>query len=336
MSETPAVETSGVTCRYGDTVAVAELDLRVERGEVFGFLGPNGAGKSTTVDLLVGYARPDAGTVSVCGHDPTGSPVAVRERVGVLPDDRGVYPNCTGREHVVSAVRIAGADDDPDALLDRVGLSSAARERPAGEYSTGMRGRLLLALALVGDPELLLLDEPSLGLDPGGVREVRELLRERAADGTAVFLSSHRLDEVAAVCDRVGILTDGRLRAVAPVADLRERLQAGERLRVTTAERPAAATLSAVAALDGVTDVSQTNPTTVTVICGEPAAKGDAVERLNRAVGAVDFRRTEPSLEAVFEAFVDDADPGADPTAPADDQDDRDGEPAETARGDRR
>ena len=355
MSDTPAVETEGVTRRYGDTVAVRELDLRVERGEVFGFLGPNGAGKSTTIDLLVGFARPDAGSVRVFGRDPLASPVAVRERVGVLPDDRGVYPNLTGREQLASAVDVAGTDDDPERLLDRVGLAPAARDRPAGDYSTGMRGRLLLAIVLVGDPELLILDEPSLGLDPGGVREVRALLEERAAAGTAVFLSSHRLGEVEAVCDRVGILADGRLRAVAPVDELRERLRAGERLQVTTDDRPTNETLSELSTVGGVVDVTRWDdatqsddsvrsdgvvrsddptvgatehddggtrtgsdenrgtrpappddgPPTVTVTCADPATKATVVRRLDRAVGVADFRRGEPSLERVFEAFVD-------------------------------
>jgi ABC-2 type transport system ATP-binding protein len=327
-----AIEVDSLGKRYGDTVAVTDLSLEVSRGEIFGFLGPNGAGKSTTIDLLVGFAHPTAGTVRVFGHDPLDAPTAVRERVGALPDDRGVYPNLTGREQLASAIDVAGTTDDPDALLDRVGLDSTARERPAGEYSTGMRGRLLLAVALVGDPDLLILDEPSLGLDPVGVREIRSLLRAEAERGTAVFLSSHRLREVEAVCDRVGILADGRLRAVAPVSELRSRLPAGDRLHLHTESRPTDRTLSALSEIDGVTDVLDSDgdagvdadvdadagagadvgadaeavstTAVTTVVCADPAAKPAVVRHLDDSAGVTDFQLSEPTLEAVFDAHT--------------------------------
>ncbi|MEZ3117195.1 ABC transporter ATP-binding protein [Halobaculum sp. MBLA0147] len=339
----PAIETDGVTKQFGDTVAVDDLDLRVDRGEVFGFLGPNGAGKSTTVALFAGFVNPTHGSVRVFGHDPRTEPIRVRKRLGVLPDDRGVYPNLTAREHLASLVRLTGAADDPDALLDTVGLSESARERPAGEYSTGMRGRLLLATALVGDPDLLVLDEPSLGLDPTGVAELRTLVCDLAANGTTVFLSSHRLSEVEAVCDRVGVFVDGRLEAVADVETLSERVGAGDRLHLATETPVDPDTAASVEAADGVADVSTGPPDTssgspvstdgaispsdssptsplppgvasdtadttsrsgLTAVCTDPTVKATIVRRVDDRIGVSDMDVTRPSLETVFEAYT--------------------------------
>jgi len=180
----PAVETDGLTKRYGETVAVDSLDMRVEEGSVFGFLGPNGAGKTTTIDALLGYATPTEGEATVLGSSPRNA--EVRRRVGVLPEDFGVYPRLTGREHVEFAVESKRADDDADELLERVSLGEDGDKR-AGGYSKGMRKRLLLATALVGEPDLLVLDEPTSGLDPNGARRVREIVREENERGATVF-----------------------------------------------------------------------------------------------------------------------------------------------------
>jgi len=178
------------------------------RRGVYGFLGPNGAGKSTTIDMVLDLVRPTEGTVRVLEQDATTDGVAIRKRTGVLPDGFAVYDRLTGRQHVEFAVRSKEADDDPDALLDRVGLLDDA-DRKAGGYSKGMRQRLALAMALAGDPDLLILDEPSSGLDPAGAKEMREIVRAEADRGATVFFSSHILEQVEAVCDRVGILREG-------------------------------------------------------------------------------------------------------------------------------
>src|SRR6056297_2579540 len=245
-----AIELRGVTKEFGDVTAVRDLDLTVEDGEVYGFLGPNGAGKSTTIDMLLDLVRPTAGTVNVLGRDATGDGVAIRRRTGVLPDGFSVYDRLSGRKHVEFAIRSKEADDDPDALLERVGLLGDA-DRKAGDYSKGMRQRLALAMALVDDPDLLILDEPSSGLDPAGAKEMREIVRAESERGATVFFSSHILEQVDAVCDR-----DGELVAEDSLEGLREAVGGEETLEVAAAGADDDA-IAAVRALDGVSGVTR-------------------------------------------------------------------------------
>ncbi|OYR85921.1 copper ABC transporter ATP-binding protein, partial [Halorubrum ezzemoulense] len=205
-----------------DVIAVSDLNLAVERGEVYGFLGPNGAGKSTTIDMLLNYSYPTEGTVEIFGQDIRTDPDVIDRRVGVLPEGYGLYDRLSGRRNLEFAIDWQDASDDPADLLARVGLDADDAARPVGDYSKGMTQRLALAMALVDDPDLLVLDEPSSGLDPNGIRRLRDIIREEASDGTTVFFSSHVLSQVEAVCDRVGILDDGELVAVDTVAGLRE------------------------------------------------------------------------------------------------------------------
>jgi ABC-2 type transport system ATP-binding protein len=195
-----AIETQGLTKRYGSgddaVLAVDGLDLTVEEGEVFGFLGPNGAGKSTTIDMLLDYGRPTSGTATVLGLDAQDDSEQLRERIGVLPEGYGLYDRLTGRRHLEFAVEWQDADDDPDEILDRVGLDDDDAARPVGDYSKGMQQRLGLGMALVGQPDLLILDEPSSGLDPIGIREMRDIVRAEADRGATVFFSSHIMSEV--------------------------------------------------------------------------------------------------------------------------------------------
>ena len=272
-----AVETDGLTRRFGDVTAVGDLSLAVEEGEVFGFLGPNGAGKSTTISLLLGFLAPTDGSATVLGHDAAAESRAVRRRTGLLPEGFEAVPNLTGREHVEAAIETKGADDDPDELLDRVGLDPADARRPADDYSTGMFQRMALAVALVGEPDLLVLDEPSSGLDPNGVRLVREIVREERDRGATVFFSSHILDEVERVCDRVGILQDGRLTAVNSVENLRTDLGMGAVVEATVDAVPADLDLAAV---DGVTDV-EVDGSTVRAACASPSAKMPVLRALD-------------------------------------------------------
>ncbi|MFT4881984.1 MAG: ABC-2 type transport system ATP-binding protein, partial [Salinirussus sp.] len=168
-----AIRTERLTKRFGGLTAVDDLDLTVQEGEVFGFLGPNGAGKSTTINVLLDFVRPTAGTATVLGRDAQAESTAVRERLGVLPEGFALYDRLSGRAHIDLAVDLKDADDDPDAVLERVGLTPAAGGRTAAGYSQGMRQRLALGMALVGNPDLLVLDEPTNGLDPNGAREMR-------------------------------------------------------------------------------------------------------------------------------------------------------------------
>jgi len=296
-----AIELTGVTKQFGEVTAVRNLDLEVPEGEVFGFLGPNGAGKSTTINLLLDFVRPTAGSVEVLGHDARTESVAVRRRTGVLPEGFDIYERLTGRQHLEFAIESKAATDDPQAVLERVGIADAS-DRRAGGYSTGMRQRLALGMALVGEPDLLILDEPSTGLDPNGAREMREIVREENARGATVFFSSHILGQVEAVCDRVGILRDGELVAEDSVEGLREAVGTEARLRVSVDRVPEGA-LDEVAAIDGVNRVYEDEDGLV-VECKD-SAKTRVLSALEEAGASVsDFETEEASLEDLFMAYT--------------------------------
>lgn len=297
-----AIAVESLSVRFGDVRAVREVDLTVERGEVFGFLGPNGAGKSTVINVLLDFVRRSSGEVRVLGHDPEDDPRSVRRRVGVLPEATGFYERDTARDHLRFAVDLAGTDDDPETLLDRTGIAAAA-DRPVGEYSKGMRKRLGLAIALVGEPELLILDEPLGGLDPAGARILREVVRSEADRGAAVFFSSHIMSQVETVCDRVGIMNDGRLVEVGGVDDLR--IGAGTQIGLTL-DSPATRVLSEVRGLDGVESATADGPD-LTVTCATPAAKGAVVTQVSQSADVIrDVRERPPSLEQVFWTLTED------------------------------
>lgn len=209
-----AIDTNGLTKRYPDDVAVVDLHIQIQSGEVFGFVGPNGAGKSTTIAMLLGLRTPTAGTVRVLGIDPAADAVSIRSRVGALPENGGLLGRVSGRAHLSFLQQTYEIDESPMELLSRVGLSEAAGRRNVGGYSSGMAQRLRLAMALLGEPDLLVLDEPAANLDPDGIVRLREMVRTERDRGAAIFFSSHQLDDVAALCDRVGFLVDGRLEAV--------------------------------------------------------------------------------------------------------------------------
>ncbi len=296
-----AIELDGVTKRYGDVTALHDLDLTVEDGEIFGFLGPNGAGKSTTIDVLLDFVRPTAGDVSVLGLDAQAESARVRRRVGVLPDAFSVYDRLSGRKHVRLAVDSKGADDDVDGVLERVGVADAA-DRPAGDYSTGMAQRLVLGMALVGEPDLLILDEPSTGLDPNGARRMRELIRAERDRGATVFFSSHVLDQVEAVADRVGILRDGDLVAVDSIAGLREAVGGSDRLTIRV-DRVTDGALRAVRGLPGVSGASADGDE-LSVNCDDGAKTAVISALEDEGVTVEDFATTEASLEELFATYT--------------------------------
>jgi ABC-type multidrug transport system ATPase subunit len=213
------VETTDLTKRYGPRAAVDHVGLRVRRGEVYGFLGPNGAGKTTTLRMLLGLVRPTAGTVRVLGAPPGDR--AALARIGMLVESPAFYPYLSGRDNLRVVARYGGVPAGRvDQTLEMVGLTARASDRVAA-YSLGMQQRLGLAAALLKDAELLILDEPTNGLDPAGVAEMRLLLRRLGSGGRTVLLSSHLLGEVQQVCDRIGVLSGGRLLREGTVAELR-------------------------------------------------------------------------------------------------------------------
>ncbi len=298
----PAIQTHDLTKRFGDDVyAVDGLDLTVEDGEVFGFLGPNGAGKSTTINMLLDFIRPTSGHAEMLGHDTQEETTTIRERIGVLPEGYDLYPRLTGRTHIEMAAELKNADDDPDAIVDRVGLDREDARRKAGEYSQGMRQRLALGMALVGDPELLLLDEPTNGLDPNGAREMREIVRDHAERGATVFFSSHILEQVQAVCDRVGILTDGKMVAVDTIDGLRREVGTGSTMTLSVDSLPSVD----LAAVSGISNVVRQDGS-VRVTCTDPASKITVIDRVRDAGATVDdIETSEASLEDLFAAYTD-------------------------------
>lgn len=227
------IELHGLTKRYGGYMAVDRLDLQVKKGEIFGILGPNGAGKSTTILMMLGLAEPTSGTAKVCGINATTSPVSVKAKVGYLPEDVGFYEDLTGIENLIYTARLNRLLEDEawrraEDLLGKVGLSTAMHKK-VGKYSRGMRQRLGLADVLIKDPEVVILDEPTLGIDPTGVTEILELIASLNQEKKlTILLSSHDLHQVQKICHRVGLFVNGKLIACGTIEELSQQLFAND------------------------------------------------------------------------------------------------------------
>jgi len=283
---------TGLTKRYpGGVLAVDGVDLAVHRGEVYGFLGPNGAGKTTMMRMLLGLIRPTSGTVDLLG-EPPGSPAGLA-RVGALIESPGFYPYLSGLDNLRILARYGGVPRGRiDAVLDAVDLTDRAGDRFA-TYSLGMKQRLGVASALLGDPELLVLDEPTNGLDPAGMADMRALVRRLGAEGRAVLLSSHLLGEVQQICDRVGVISGGRLIAESTVAELR-----GQAALVIAAAPLDVAARRAVQLLGA--DRVQVVGAELRLTAGEAEAAEINRELVAAGVEVSELRRAERSLEEVF------------------------------------
>jgi Cu-processing system ATP-binding protein len=297
------IQLSDVRKGYGTVTALDGVSLDVVRGETVGLVGRNGAGKTTLFKLLVGHETPDAGSVSVAGLPASAGP-AVRERVGYLPEHAGFPPSFTGREVLAFHARVRGvADRDRrvERVLRTVGLADAA-DRAVGGYSNGMNRRLGLATALVGDPAVLLLDEPTAGLDPAGVAAFHDVVESlsRETDVT-VLVSSHVLPEIERLCDRVVVLDDGRVAVEGEVADLRRAAGDTTTVVATVADDPEAGAATA-ADVAGVTDATADPPRVRLTV--DRDAVFDALATLDDAADVVDVEVTEPGLAAVFREAV--------------------------------
>lgn len=246
------VETQALTKRYRSVLAVDNLSIQVPRGGVFGLLGPNGSGKTTTMSMLLGLVRPTSGTFRLLGRDADSGRQEALRHIGAIVESPAFYPYLSGRMNLRYFQGIIGRRDSADVerLLDLVGLSSRAHSK-VSTYSLGMKQRLGIAYALLGAPDLLFLDEPTNGLDPAGMAEVRDLIRQLSTEGRTVLLSSHLLHEVEQVCDRVAILSRGRLIAQGAIRDLLRRRGA---VRFSTTDDTKAAAI--VSALPWVTAVT--------------------------------------------------------------------------------
>jgi ABC-2 type transport system ATP-binding protein len=221
----PAVETFDLVRRFGDFTAVGGIDLRVERGQFFGFLGPNGAGKSTTIKMLTGLLAPTSGRVRVLGHDVAGEPLEVKRRIGVVPEDLSLFERLTGAEMLSFTGRMFGLGREDTSLRSRELLElmelDAEPRRLVVEYSHGMKKKLALACALIHRPEMLFLDEPFEGVDAVASRTLKDLLSRLTARGLTVFLTSHVLEIVERLCTHIAVISAGRLVAAGPLEELR-------------------------------------------------------------------------------------------------------------------
>lgn len=303
VEPTAAIQTAGLTKTFGTQRVVDSIDLAVPPGSVYGFLGPNGSGKTTTIRMLLGLVRPTEGTATVLGQPVGRGDVAVLGRVGALVEGPAFHLYLSGRDNLI---RIDAADlnADPatcrarvDQALDRVGLSAAASKRYRA-YSLGMRQRLGIAAALLQPRDLLILDEPTNGLDPQGTREVRSLLSELNADGVTVLVSSHLLSEVEQICSHIGMMRTGTLVSQGPLAEIRREAQ--PRVTVQTGDPAAAA---AVLTAHGLTDVSPDDEA-VTGLLTDQAPEMLVAALVTAGVGVRGFEVARPSLEDLFIALT--------------------------------
>jgi ABC-2 type transport system ATP-binding protein len=288
------ITAEGLTKAFGDTVALRDLTLEVQPGEVFGYLGPNGAGKTTTLRLIMGLIRPTAGTVSVLGMDAWRDAVPIHARVGYVPGELVLYDRLTGYDHVdyLAALRGGTRPARVEELADQLDLDL---RRPARELSRGNRQKVALVLALMNQPELLVLDEPTGGLDPMVQRTVQALILDHAAGGGAVLLSSHVLGEVQRVASRIGVLRAGRLVAVERLDDLRAKSL--HHVEVQFAE------VAPPGLLDAVPDLRDVTIDGPSVRCSAPQSSLDAVLKVVSEHPVVDFACAEAELEETFLAY---------------------------------
>jgi ABC-2 type transport system ATP-binding protein len=295
MSATP-VEARGLVKRYGDVTAVDDVDLTVGAGEVYGYLGPNGAGKTTSLRMLLGLIRPDAGSVKLFGRDPLLEGARALDGVAGFVEAPRFYPYLSGRRNLELVAALDGGDAAAriGEALDTVELTARAKDRVGG-YSHGMRQRLGIAAALVRDPRLLLLDEPTTGLDPGGMRDMRRLVRRLAGQGITVLLSSHLMGEVEELCDRVAIVRTGRVVYEGSLADLLASTAGRYALRTTDDVRAAAL----AAERPGVTDVRFADGG-LTLTAGEEAVAALSVALGEAGIGIAALVPRTATLEELF------------------------------------
>lgn len=292
-ADRPAIQTRGLTKDYGNGRGIFDLDLVVDRSEVFGFLGPNGAGKSTTIRQLMGLARPTRGSAEILGLDCQRDSVELKRHIGYLPGELPQFGGWKGSEVVAYLAGLRGGVEPGDVrrIAERFELDLGRTYR---DYSRGNKQKLALVVAFMHRPELLILDEPTSGLDPLNQQQFHDLVRETTDRGATVFLSSHVLSEVEHLCDRAGIVRDGRLVALAPLPELRA---AKEReVEITFADAPP---LERIRAVEGITVLEASGQR---VRCRVRGAIAPLLAAISDA-GVVDLVTREPSLEDAFLSF---------------------------------
>jgi len=306
MSIPPVIEVKGLTKRYGTAAAVDGINFNVGAGEIFGLLGPNGAGKTTTILMLLGLSDITAGEARVFGHDPMREPLSVKRLVGYLPDTVGFYDNMTAADNLHYTARLMGIAkrtraDRIAAALARVGLSDVA-EKKVGTFSRGMRQRLGLAEIIMKDARIAILDEPTNGLDPQASIELLELIRALKAHGVSILLSSHLLDRVQSVCDRVALFNNGRIALMGTVGELGRHVLGGG-FAVEVEAESGDGLVKRLSALPGVRSVEAPAPGRFRMICDRDM-RAEAAAAVVAAGGRLkELKLDQPSLETIYTRY---------------------------------
>ena len=306
MMDQAIISIKDLTKVYDGISAVNQLSLSIQKGEVFGLLGPNGAGKSTTILMLLGLIEPTAGEIRVCDLNPITNPIDIKRRVGYLPDNLGFYQNMTGLENLMYTASLNGISEKiakPRAveLLEMVGLTDASHKK-TGKYSRGMKQRLGLADVLIKEPEIIILDEPTLGIDPEGVREVLQFIKQLNEERQiTVLLSSHHLHQVQQVCDRVGIFVDGQLLAHGEIDDLASQLFFEDSYVVHVEASPIHKhLLESLELIKGVNRIHQTSETILEIYCQENVTPLIAQTIIEKKVRLDGIRKRDYSLDEIY------------------------------------
>jgi len=310
MTASPAIETRGLTKRYHALTAVNAISMTIDSGEIFGFLGPNGAGKTTTIRMLTTITRPTQGTALVSGHDCTREPLAVKQRIGYMPDVAGFYGDMTATAtlqfyadfyHIPIVERKQRAAE----MLERLQLGDFA-DKKVKTFSRGMRQKLAFASAIIHRPNVLILDEPTIGLDPPAIHFFRGLIRELNKEGVTIFLSSHTLSEVEIICSRIGIINKGQLMAVDSIEALRSRIMSSRNRVVTVGvESMTDAAAQAVRSIPGVVSVrTEQNRLIVELEQGSQAVPVIARTLVLNGINILSLTSKEADLEDIFLAVI--------------------------------
>ena len=298
------IETTGLTKRYSEVVAVNDISFQVGSGELFGFLGPNGAGKTTTINLLTGLARLDAGRINIGGIDCTSNPKAAQHLVGIVPDESNLYPELTGFENLCFCAALYGMRKKERQmrareLLDTFSLTDAADRRFAG-YSKGMKRKLTFAAGIIHQPPILFLDEPTTGIDVASARQVRQIIAELHRKGTTVFLTTHYIEEAERLCERIAFIVNGRIVRTDRTADLLQPVK-GKNVLLLSVSNSGANLPEEMASAFPQYQFQSANPSQVRVESAEPVNVSPLVRFLEeRKVQVTEARRYLPSLEDVF------------------------------------
>lgn len=311
--EHPVIELEGLTKYYGRQKVVDGLTLSIGRGEIFGLIGPNGAGKTTTILMMLGLSEPSAGKATVCGIDATRNPVAVKRKVGYMPDSVGFYDNLTALENLQLIGRLNGIAEQEiigraQQTMELVGLADVMHKK-TGAYSRGMKQRLGLADILVRGPEVMILDEPTLGIDPGGIQEFLDLVRRLSRQqGLTVLLSSHHLHHMQQVCDRVGIFVEGKLRMEGDIASISGKLFGQEPCLVTVTSRESLTGQTSVEAalrdMEGIQDVT-VEEHSIGISCSTEITPEIVQLLVGLGIGITGVQRKSYGLDDIYARFFD-------------------------------